>query len=177
MHKYPTLRAQGKDNSIAPPCHQISLISWNQKTAAASLHMHGDIRDSKFTLVAEIVLDGCLCLTFYQIHIYICAYVHVLFIPSCIVQYFHMKYWTIVGTTLFTRWFVHLQVYLERLNNSTVLCVECYFWSVAVPCTGTCRHTIKRQESQHSTKTQSNSDIMHYVFLHVEANLVFFNFR
>ena len=51
---------------------------------------------------------------------YICAYVHVLFIPSCIVQYFQMKYWTIVGTTLFTQWFIHLQVYLERLNNSTV---------------------------------------------------------
>ena len=37
--------------------------------------MHGDIKDSKFTPMAEslyIVLDECLCLTFYQIHIYMC---------------------------------------------------------------------------------------------------------
>ena len=36
--------------------------------------MHGDIKDSKFTPMAEslyIVLDECLCLTFYQIHIYV----------------------------------------------------------------------------------------------------------
>ena len=63
------------------------------------------------------------------------------------------------GTTLFI-----LQVYTWREQtivqsccDNKVLCVECYFCSVAVPCTGTCRHTIKVQESQHSTKTQSNT--------------------
>ena len=81
--------------------------------------------------------------------------------------------------------FVHtiVQVYLERLNNSTVVLwqqsIVC--WMLLLECSSLLHWHMQtyNQETRILTqyKNTKHSDIMHCVFLHVEANLAFFNFR